>query len=134
MVEPENRGLWEFPAGLVEEAEQSAEGLRRAAVRELLEETGFAAPAEKLSGLGPSSFPSPGVIGERHFYFQVEVDPREQREPELDGSPLEAAGELIAVPLSVALAACRKGDLADAKSEIALRRLVEQLTLNGETT
>lgn len=125
--EPKNRALWELPAGLVEVEEQSPEGLGRAAARELFEETGFLVDAHALQPLGPSAFPAPGVMSERQFFFHVPVDPAKQCEPSLDGSPLEAAGELVAVPLRVALDAARLGRLADAKTELALRRLLELL-------
>jgi ADP-ribose pyrophosphatase len=125
--EPSNRALWELPAGLVEPDESSEAGLFAAARRELLEETGFRAEGAALQELGPSCFPCPGVIAERHFYFRAEVKPEEREEPGLDGSPLEAIGALVAVPLGVALAAARAGRLADAKTELCLRRLQESL-------
>lgn len=125
--EPEDRSLWELPAGLVEPGESSPEGLRLAAARELLEETGFSLSPAALLELGPSSFPCPGLIAERHFFFHAEVRPDERCQPPLDGSPLEAWGEVIAVPLEEALRAAGEGRLADAKTELALRRLVEVL-------
>jgi ADP-ribose pyrophosphatase len=125
--EPKNRALWEVVAGLVEAHESGPEDPSMAAARELLEEAGFHANPEDMQTLGPSSFPAPGVIAERHFFFHVEVDPHRQSRPPLDGSPLEEAGELIAVPLFVALDAARDGRLADAKTELALRRFSEYL-------
>lgn len=125
--EPENRGLWELPAGLVEADEQSEAGLLICAARELLEETGFDVAPSDLRPLGPSSFPAPGIIAERHFFFHVEVDPNKKKEPSLDGSPLEAVGEVVAVPLLVALGSAQNGKLADAKTELGLRRLMEEL-------
>jgi ADP-ribose pyrophosphatase len=67
------------------------------------------------------------VLAERHFYFEVEVDPATRREPENDGSPLEHFGAVVAVPLADALAWCAEGMLEDAKTELALRRLAEKL-------
>lgn len=119
--------LWELPAGLVEPHETGREGLRCAAVRELSEETGFFVGEEALVELGPSVFPAPGVIAERQFFFSVEVNPESQKVPTLDGSPLEEAGQLVAVPLRVALQAARLGHLPDSKTELALRRLQEAL-------
>lgn len=124
-AEPDNRGLWEAPAGLVEPEELGEAGLRAAAARELWEETGFQVAPEALHELGPSALPAPGVIGERHFFFHVEVDPTTYAEPPLDGSPLEEAGVVIAASLDCCLQAARKGQLADAKTELALRRLAE---------
>jgi ADP-ribose pyrophosphatase len=118
--------LWELPAGLVEAAEQSATGVVQAAQRELLEELGFEVGVEALSPLGHSTFPAPGMVAERHFYFEVRVDPLVRREPELDGSPLEHFGSVIELPLREALDLCRKGVIEDAKTELALRRLLEK--------
>lgn len=125
VVEPEPRGLWEVPAGLVEPEEESPEGIVRCAQRELAEEVGFHLPESAFRELGPSTFPCPGVVAERHYYFHVEVAPEAQQEPSLDGSVLEAAGCVVAVPLSEALRACREGLVADAKTELALRRFAE---------
>jgi ADP-ribose pyrophosphatase len=130
--EPANRGLWELPAGLVEPEEVGLAGLRRAGARELLEETGFCVEQRALQELGPSTFPAPGVIAERQFFFHVEVDPEQQRAPSLDGSPLEEAGELVAIPLASALASADGGHLADAKTELGLRRFAQWWEANCE--
>ncbi|HEY4156545.1 MAG TPA: NUDIX domain-containing protein [Polyangiaceae bacterium] len=119
-------GLWELPAGLVEPSEQSQDGLRRAAQRELAEELGFDVELAALRELGPSTFPAPGIIAERHFYFEVEVEPSHRRAPDLDGSALEHFGVVTAVSLQEALNKCRSGQIEDAKTELALRRLVER--------
>ncbi len=125
VVEPRVRGQWEVPAGLVEANEETPEGVVRCARRELEEEIGFDLPESAFFPLGPSMFPCPGVICERHYYFHVEVDPAGRAEPSLDGSPLEAGGLVVAIPLAEALRLVAVGHLADAKTEIALRRLAE---------
>ncbi len=119
--------LWELPAGLVEPGEDSgALGAASAARRELLEELGFDVAVERLAALGPSTFPAPGFVAERHYFFEVEVDPATQVEPELDGSPLERGGVIVDVELDDALALAAAGELADAKTELGLRRLRER--------
>jgi ADP-ribose pyrophosphatase len=118
-------GLWELPAGLVEVGEQSAMGVLECGRRELAEELGFAVNRAELRALGPSTFPCAGVIGERHFFLEVEVDPDSRGEPALDGSALEAHGEVIVLPLQDALSRCRRGEFPDAKTELGLRRLSE---------
>jgi ADP-ribose pyrophosphatase len=124
---PDNQGgLWELPAGLVEADEQSPEGLVRGAARELHEELGFAVPESALRPLGPSTYPCPGVIAERHFYFEVTVDPETRVEPPLDGSALEHLGKIVDVTFAEALELCRDGAIEDAKSELLLRRLGER--------
>ena len=123
--------IWELPAGLVEEEEQTPAGVKVSASRELEEELGFQVAPEALSELGPSTFPCPGVIAERHFFFEVEVAPAARREPALDGSALEHGGVVTSVPLEEALRMCDSGDIVDAKSELALRRLAARLRAQG---
>jgi ADP-ribose pyrophosphatase len=117
--------LWELPAGLVEEDERSAAGLVACAARELREELGFDVDRSRLLPLGPPSFPAPGIIGERHFFFHVEVDPSARTTPAEDGSPLERHAVVLAAPLADLLALARGGELEDAKTELGLRRLAE---------
>lgn len=115
--------LWELPAGMIEPGEQPI----AAAARELAEELGVHLPASALSPLGPPAFPAPALIGELHYYFHVEVDPTLLSPPAGDGSALEAAAEITVVSLDDMLAACRRGEVPDAKTELALRRLAEIL-------
>lgn len=126
VAERESLGsLWELPAGLVEADERSPEGLRNCAARELMEEVGVEVPPHALAPLGPSSFPAPGVIGERHFFFHVEIDPSRIHTPTEDGSALEREARLAAIPLDEAIALARSGEIEDEKTELALRRLAE---------
>ena len=116
--------MWEVVAGLIDLGETPAE----AGARELGEELGVSVRPDDLRELGPWTYPSPGVIGERHVYFHVEVDPRTRTAPTEDGSPLERGAAIISAPLANALAAARNGLLPDAKTELALRRLAETLS------
>jgi ADP-ribose pyrophosphatase len=123
-LEPaEDGGLWEVPAGLIDPGEEPA----AAAARELGEELGFAAEADAMTPLGAWTFPVPGMIAERNLYFSIEVDPQVRATPTEDGSALERAAAICAVPLSEALEHCRSGAIRDAKTELALRRLVDAL-------
>jgi len=125
---PENEslgGLWELPAGLVEPDERSPEGLRRCAARELEEEIGVVVDPDVLEPLGPSMFPAPAMISERHFFFHVEVDPTRIATPSEDGSALERGAKVAALPLDTALELCARGVIEDSKTELALRRLSE---------
>ncbi len=125
---PRHCALWELPAGLIEPDELGESGALAAARRELLEEIGFDVEESALAPLGKSSFPAPGVIAERHFFFEVEVDPSWRVTPTLDGSVLEQHSSVGAFELEVALAACRSGCIEDAKTELGLRRLKERLS------
>lgn len=118
--------LWELPAGLVEPEEEGEEGLRAAAMRELHEEVGFRPDGGRLSTLGGAAYPCPGVIAERLFFFDIEVDPATRLDPPLDGSALERFGEVVDLPLSLALSLCRRGEIDDLKTEVGLRRLSEK--------
>jgi len=121
------QGLWELVAGLVELGETSPSGIVECAKRELAEELGFDVDTSALRALGPSTLPAPGVIGERHYFFAVEVDPQQRKAPSLDGSVLEQLGVVVDVALSEAMLACSAGEIEDAKTELGLRRLAETL-------
>jgi ADP-ribose pyrophosphatase len=114
-------GLWELPAGLIEPGESPA----AAAARELGEELGFAATESAMRELGSWTFPVPGMIGERNFFYCTRVDPRARAVPSEDGSPLERLAGIVAMPAKVILEHCRSGAIRDAKTELALRRLAE---------
>jgi ADP-ribose pyrophosphatase len=120
---PHDGSLWELPAGLVEpgEAEEAT------AARELGEELGFRADPRDMRPLGEWTFPSPGIIGERHIFFAIEVDPQARATPTEDGSALERAAGIVALPVTFAIEHCRRGNIRDSKTELGLRRLVEML-------
>jgi ADP-ribose pyrophosphatase len=115
--------LWEVAAGLIEPSESPGE----AAARELAEELGFHVPESAMRPLGATMYPAPAMIAEKHFFFHVEVDPASRTEPEGDGTAVEAGAEIVCVPLTEALAACRRGEIPDEKTELALRRLAEEI-------
>lgn len=115
--------MWEVVAGLVEIGEDP----REAAVRELEEELGAKIDSKDMHDLGHATFPAPGVIGERHIYFHCKVDPKSLTVPGEDGSALEREAKIVAVSIDDALAWVKSGDIVDAKTETALRRLKEIL-------
>lgn len=116
--------MWEVVAGLIE----PGEGAAAAGARELAEELGFEVAPSALAALGPFAYPAPGIIGERHLYFHVEVDPSTHFTPTEDGSVLERGAAIVDVALADALEAARTGRLRDAKTELALRRLAETVS------
>ncbi len=115
--------LWEVVAGLVEPDERTNEGLFACAMRETEEEVGLAVPRAAMWPLGGAIFPTAGVIGEAIYFFHCEVDFETRVPPAGDGSPLEEHAAIITPTLDEALGWLDGGALADAKTEIALRRL-----------
>ena len=116
---------WELPAGLIEPEEPGELGVLRAARRELLEELGFESSEADFRTLGPAGWPCPGVLGSKHFFLHIEVEPATRSEPVLDGSVLERFGRVLALPLSRAIEFCRSGAISDVQTELGLRRLAE---------
>ena len=114
--------LWELPAGLVDPGETP----RAAAARELHEELGFRVDEAALEELGPFTWPAPGFVAERHYYFAMDVTGVARGTPTEDGSALERGAACVAFPLATLLSRARVGDLPDAKTELALRRLAER--------
>ena len=73
-------------------------------------------------------FSSPGTTPEKVYLAAVEVDPSEPLQPPPgDGSTMEEGGRIVFIPLSEAIRKCRRGELEDAKAEVALVGLAEKL-------
>ena len=120
----------ELVAGIVERGEESAPGLAARAAAEALEEAGLTVPAPRFSPLGPPAFPTPGMCAERFHFLACEVSAAERAAavtPAGDGSPFEEGARLAWSDLTEALGACARGELADLKTELGLRRLREAL-------
>lgn len=119
VVQGVTTSLWEVPAGLIEQGESPLQ----AAERELFEELGT--PTLRIAPLGSFAYPLPAVIAERQYFFCAEVAPPPWPPPKGDGSIFEAGARFHTLPLDEALAACRSGQITDAKTELVLRRLAE---------
>lgn len=112
--------LWEIPAGTLEPGEP----VERAAVRELIEETGYRAGKwRKLQ----SFYPSPGVLDETtHLFVAEDLTPGEMAlEP---GEEIEP----VTVPWEQAVAWALDGTIRDAKTLVAVL-LWQALRTNGQT-
>ena len=120
--------MWEICAGIPEAHEQSPKGLVACAARELREEMGLNVVCDAVQSLGAAFFPSAGVLCEMIYPFAVEVNPdTEPGQPSGDDTPFEEAGELRWWSLTEALEACGRGEIADCKTELVLRRLAAEI-------
>jgi ADP-ribose pyrophosphatase len=117
---------------VLEPGEVGLDALRRRAADEAHEEAGLRVDPATLEPLGGPFFPLPGIVSEKIFLLAGEV----ARPPgaavraapgEGDGSPLEEGAYLVWRELGEALAACERGEIEDAKTELAIRRLLPRL-------
>jgi ADP-ribose pyrophosphatase len=132
LPEPEPLLFEEIVAGLLEPGEHGEAALRRRAVEEAREEAGVEVDPARLEVLGAPFYMLPGIISEKIHLLAAEVArggeqgafdaPREG-----DGSPLEEGALLVWRGLDEAIAAAEAGEIEDAKSELAFRRLRDRL-------
>ena len=120
--------LREVVAGMVEDGDgPGAQGMRRRASIEALEEAGFETSLEAFELLGGETFASPGVTDEKIYYCAASVRWRERALAHGDGSVMEEWYELVRIELGAAIEACRRGGIPDMKTEVALLRLADHL-------
>lgn len=123
----------ELVAGVLEPGERGLDALRSRAADEVLEEVGLRMPPARFALLGAPFFMLPGIASEKIHVVEAEVErgdgPAVLAAPDGgDGSPLEEGAELRWRALGEAIAACERGEIEDAKTEIALRRLDARLS------
>ncbi len=118
----------EVVAGIVEVGDHGDDGLRRRAALEVEEEAGYQVDPARITLLGAGTFPSPGAMTEKFYLAAVQIDDPEAAQPaQGDGSPMEEGSSITWLDLDQAIAACVRGDLEDAKTELSLRRLRDSL-------
>jgi len=132
LPEPEYLLVEEIVAGVLEPGERGLDALRRRGAEEAREEAGVEIAPERLEVLGGPFFPLPGIASEKIHLLAGEVargaaQGRHEAPHEGDGSPLEEGAVLEWRELGAAIAACEAGEIEDAKTEIALRRLSARL-------
>jgi ADP-ribose pyrophosphatase len=119
--------LTELVAGILEDGDVGAAGLAARAAHEVEEEAGFTVAPAAITVLGAGAYPSPGCTVEKFYFVAVEVDPEAQHALVGDGSPMEEGARTRWLGLEDAIAACVRGDIADLKTELGLRRLRDAL-------
>ncbi len=117
----------EIVAGLLEAEDRGEAGVQRRAAIEAHEEAGYRVDPASVTLLGAASFPTPGAFPEQFVFAACDVSGLLGEPPPSDGHPLEEGSWLRWMPLEEAIAACVRGEIADCKTEIALRRLRDQL-------
>src|SRR5581483_1014820 len=121
LVQPDDRvydTLEELVAGILEKEDVGPRGLQRRGALEAHEEAGFEISPDSVRILGAGFFPTPGVTDEKVFLAEAEVDPEKKGTISGDGSVMEEGSSTVTRELREAIAACRKGDIVDAKCEI----------------
>ncbi len=128
--------LEEVVAGVLEPGERGLAALQQRSADEVHEEAGIEVPPARFELLGGPLFMLPGVASEKIHLLAAEVargeGPASSDAPEGgDGSPLEEGALLRWRMLAEAVAACESGEIQDAKTEVAFRRLAGRLTGSG---
>jgi ADP-ribose pyrophosphatase len=130
LPEPDRRKyllFTELVAGIIERDDVGIDGIKHRAAEEAREEAGFRIDPATVMMLG-DVFPSPGAMAEKFWLTAAEVaDPADHSALDGDGSPMEEGGSVRWMLLDQAIAACVRGDIEDAKTELALRRLRDRL-------
>jgi len=117
--------LEELVAGVLEPEDRGPAGVQARAAAEVREETGYVVRSEAVQLLGPAFFMLPGIISEKIHPTAVDVTGQQPGHPEGDGSPLEEGATVRWWPVAALLAACRRGEVADAKTELCVLRFLE---------
>jgi len=120
--------IGEIVAGVLEEGDDGPEGVRQRGAIEAREEAGYEVDPSEVRDLGRGgSFPTPGVTDEKIYLVAAEVDPSARGVAHGDGSVHEEGTRMVTCTLREAIQRCRRGELPDAKTELALLRLADHL-------
>lgn len=114
----------ELVAGILEAEDRGEAGVRARAVAETREEAGYAVRPEEVEILGPAFFMLPGIVSEKIHPTAVDVTGKVPGVADGDGSPMEEGASLRWRPIHALLEACRRGEVADAKTELSVVRFL----------
>jgi ADP-ribose pyrophosphatase len=118
----------EVIAGLVEAGDGEGEaGMQQRAALEAREEAGCEVAPQEFRLIGGETFASPGTSDEKVYYCAGPVRASELGAATGDGTVMEEVGRLVRYELAAAIEACRRGDVPDMKTELALFRLCDHL-------
>ena len=118
----------ELVAGLLEAGDRGELGVRARAVAEALEEAGITLELEAVRVLGGPFFLAPGILSEKIYACVADCTGKPMAEPKGDGSPLEEGGSVRWWKADALLAACRSGEIQDAKTELVLARFLSGMS------
>jgi ADP-ribose pyrophosphatase len=120
--------LAEVIAGLVEPSDgRGAGGMQERAAIEAREEAGCEVAPSAFQVIGGETFASPGTSDEKVYYCAGPVQAGDLGAARGDGTVMEEVGRLVRLELTEAIEACRRGDIPDMKTELALFRLCDHL-------
>ena len=114
----------ELVAGVLEAEDSGTEGVQGRAAAEVREEAGYTVAPEAVELLGPAFFMLPGIVSEKIHPTAVDVTGQEPGPATGDGSPLEEGASVRWWPILGLLAACRSGEVEDAKTELCVLRFL----------
>jgi ADP-ribose pyrophosphatase len=114
----------ELVAGVLEPEDKGKAGVQARTAAEVKEEAGYSVQPEDVELLGPAFFMLPGIVSEKIHPTAVDVTGKLPSPPTGDGSPLEEGASVRWWPILALLAACRSGEVADAKTELCVVRFL----------
>jgi ADP-ribose pyrophosphatase len=117
----------EIVAGMLEPSDTGTDGIARRAVHEAAEEAGISLRLTDVVPLGGESFPSPGITDEKVHFAAARTPLDGRRAPAGDGSVMEEGTRVVVLPVEEAITACRRGEIPDMKTELALLRLCDSI-------
>ncbi len=117
----------ELVAGVIEEGERGEEAVRKRASDEAWEEAGYRIAPSEFEFLGGAIVPASGISSEKVWLTAARAPDGEPAPLEGDGTPMEEGAVIRWMRVDDALAACERGEIEDAKLELAVRRLLTRI-------